>query len=827
MSRPRLHLICNAHLDPVWQWRWEEGAAEALATFRNAAALLGEYREFIFNHNEAVLYRWVERYDPALFAEIRSLAEAGRWSISGGWHLQPDINLPGLESLVRQIAEGRRYFWEKFRARPRVAYNFDSFGHSGGLPQILRLAGYKMYIHMRPQKEELALPADLYRWRGVDGSEILALRIAVGLYHTEHDNIQLRLREGTEMALRLGRDVPLFWGLGNHGGGATRQDLERITAFAAGEKRVEILHSTPERLYEALKEAGREAPVVEGDLQRVFTGCYTSLARIKRKAVESLGTLVQTEALRAACWWMTGEDYPEEDLQEAWRDHLFNDFHDILTGSCTEPAEKDALDLYGKTMETARRLRFGAAAAFNRLLPVRPGVVLPITVLNSNPSLIRTPIEVEFMADYRPLWKGEQHLRVFGLDGREIPAQEEQPESLLPFNWRKKLCFMGELPGLGAAHFEVRAYPGKRKSRKASHGHPDMNYKIDRRRGLITSLRAQNSGQLLRGLLLEPLVIEDEGDSWGTGCRSYRAVSGRFHLLPGSLKVIENGPVRTITESVLGYKRSRIVLHMIGYRSWPVIEFRLRIHWQEERKMLKLALPTVFDRGDLFCEIPGGSIRRPGDGEEHVFDRWALVEGETGRSRMSLAVIGCGSHGLDFKNGELRVSVLRSAAYCHERGFKLAESPARKFMDLGIHELRFLVTAGDAGDVRRSASALADWLASPPFAIAHLPFGGSGTAAGERHGDDQTDPAPDGGTDGFGLFSLDPANVHLTACKRSWDRKALVLRLHETAGQPTQARLSLSQPLRVISLEFGLFEIKTLRLERTGAWRETGLVSEI
>ena len=100
----------------------------------------------------------------------------------------------------------------------------------------------------------------------------------------------------------------------------------------------------------------------------------------------------------------------------------------------------------------------------------------------------------------------------------------------------------------------------------------------------------------------------------------------------------------------------------------------------------------------------------------------------------------------------------------------------------------------------RSASALADWLATPPFAIAHLPFGGSGTAAGERHGDDQTDPAPDGGTDGFGLFSLDPANVHLTACRRSWDRKALVLRLHETAGQPTQARLSLSQPLRVISL---------------------------
>ena len=137
-KRPRLHIILNAHLDPVWQWRWEEGAAEALATFGNAAAILRQYPHVIFNHNEALLYRWVEVYDPALFREIQRLVREGRWSISGGWYLQPDVNLPGLESLVRHILEGQRYFWEKFRVRPQVAYNFDSFGHSGGLPQTLR-----------------------------------------------------------------------------------------------------------------------------------------------------------------------------------------------------------------------------------------------------------------------------------------------------------------------------------------------------------------------------------------------------------------------------------------------------------------------------------------------------------------------------------------------------------------------------------------------------------------------------------------------------------------------------------------------------------------
>ena len=302
-------------------------------------------------------------------------------------------------------------------------------------------------------------------------------------------------------------------------------------------------------------------------------------------------------------------------------------------------------------------------------------------------------------------------------------------------------------------------------------------------------------------------------------------------LRPGSKRVIEKGPVRTITESVLIHKGSRIIIQTIGHRSWPVIEYRLRVDWREERRMLKLAVPTVFDRGKLLCEVPGGAIRRPGDGEEHVFGRWAIVgEGINGR-QYSLAAICTGPHGLDFKDGELRISALRSAAYCHERGFRLAESPARKFMDQGIHELRFLITAGEAGLVRRSVSALADWLATPPFAIAHLPFGRLSGEEDERGQGDKPAAAQkehiyEQDALGLSFLSLDPISIRLTACKRSDDGKALVVRLHEAAGFPTEARLTLPQPPRVIQLSFRPFEIKTLRIERTGAWREAGLISE-
>lgn len=818
-KHPAVHLICNAHLDPVWQWRWEEGCAEALATFRNAVELLNEHDNLIFNHNEAILYQWVERYDPSLFKEIQRQIRKGRWSVSGGWYLQPDLNLPGLESLVRQVVEGRRYFKERFNIKPRVAYNFDSFGHSAGLPQLLRLSGYKMYIHMRPQKDELELPSDFYRWRGVDGSEVIGLRISVGLYHTERDNIEQRLGEGVELALKLERDVPVFWGLGNHGGGATREDLKRIDEFIFKEKRVRIIHSTPDLLYESLKKEARNAPLFEGDLQRVFTGCYTSLSRIKREAQKSLGRLVQTEALRAATWWAFGQKYPKEELSEAWRDHLLNDFHDIITGTCTQSAEQDALGLYGKVEESLRRLCLGAAAAFNRRVGKSPP--LPITVLNANPSLTRVPVEVECMLDYRPRLKGNWHLRLFRLDGKEILCQEEQPESLLPFNrWRRKVCFFADLPSLGSANFRLDVFKGKKKIEEPK---PALLHRFGQKSGLVISLAAERSQEFLKGPLFEPLVIEDKGDSWGTGIWSYRNIVGRFKLRRGSLKIIERGPVRTVTESILIYKKSRIVLQTIAYSGWPVLEFRLRVHWNEERKMLKLSVPTAFEIPRLLGEIPGGVIHRPADGQEHVLGSWFLIQGKLKGKEAALGVVNSGQHGIDFADGEVRLSVLRSAAYCHEKGFRLGKSPARKFIDQGIHDLRLLIAAGEAINVRRFLPGLADWLSAPPVVYSHLPFGLAGNEKVSSRDRMSQDKAGEGIHE---ILSLEPETIRMTACKQSWDGKALVVRMQEMSGKKSRALLKLRNFKKDIRLFFKPFEIKTLRFEKRGTWREADLISE-
>ncbi|MEJ2635206.1 MAG: glycoside hydrolase family 38 C-terminal domain-containing protein [Calditrichia bacterium] len=815
MDIPTVHLICNAHLDPVWQWRWEEGCAEALSTFRTAVQLLREHDTFIFNHNEAILYQWVEEYDPGLFSEIKDLVREERWFISGGWYLQPDVNLPGTESLIRQITTGRHYFRQRFGVTPLVAYNFDSFGHGAALPQLLTKAGYKMYIHLRPQNPDLKLPSDLYRWKGVDGSEILGYRIAVGLYHTEYENMKQRLEEGVKLALQLKRDVPVFWGIGDHGGGATREDLNIIDAFMAKEKRVKIIHSTPDRFYNVVKHLYNELPVVEGGLQRIFTGCYTSLSRLKRRSVTSLHELLQTETLSTSAWWLFNQPYPHRQLEEAWKDHLFNDFHDILPGSCTEPAEKDALDLYGKASETARRIKLSAAIAHN-LGPVR-NVYLPVSVLNTIPHMPHVPVEFECMISHRPKWSGKWHLNLLNRDGSEIQCQEEQPEALLPFNqWRRKICFMADLPSVGLYNYHLEAIEGEKIQESAPSA---LNIEFDEKSGLLNSLSTGKGGNVLSGLLLRPLIMEDCCDSWGTECWQYRNVAGEFVTEPAGTRIRENGPVRTIYQTVLNYKSSRMILDTIVYAQWPVLEYRLRIHWNEQRRRLKLSIPTVLEKETVVHEIPGGFSESPADGQEYVHGRWLIVQGKSSHADTALAVINSGQNGFDFRDGEIRLSMLRSAAYCHERGFELGNFPERKYMDQGVHDIRLAVTIGRVKEIRDKVSALANWLNTPPAVYAHLPFG--------SFRKDLNLPQRFQSEDGFReFFRIAPQNIRVLACKPSWDGKSLVFRLQEIAGKNTMSELNLNDLQAFIRLNFKPLEIKTIRVEHSGRWAEVDMIDE-
>ena len=176
----KVHLIGNAHLDPVWLWRWTEGCSEVLSTFRSALDRLSEYPDYVFTCAGAQYYEWVERLDPGMFEEIRARVAEGRWVITGGWRIQPDCNLPSAESFARQALYSQRYYLEKFGRTARVGYNVDSFGHSAALPQLLRLSGLSAYVFMRPSlPDEKTFPFEerSFLWKGADGTCIPTYRV--------------------------------------------------------------------------------------------------------------------------------------------------------------------------------------------------------------------------------------------------------------------------------------------------------------------------------------------------------------------------------------------------------------------------------------------------------------------------------------------------------------------------------------------------------------------------------------------------------------------------------------------------------------------------
>ena len=162
-------MIGNAHLDPVWLWRWQEGFQAAKATFRSALDRMSESDDFLFTSSSAAIYEWVERNDPRMFAEIKARVAEGRWQIVGGSWIQPDCNIPCGESFARQGLYGQRYFKQKLGVTATVGYNVDSFGHHGMMPQVLKQSGMDFYIFMRPGPHEKGLPGRLFWWESDDG----------------------------------------------------------------------------------------------------------------------------------------------------------------------------------------------------------------------------------------------------------------------------------------------------------------------------------------------------------------------------------------------------------------------------------------------------------------------------------------------------------------------------------------------------------------------------------------------------------------------------------------------------------------------------------
>jgi len=349
----RLHLVPNSHIDPVWLWDKREGIDEVLNTFRSACDRMDEFPSLTFAGSSLQFYEWVLRFDPALFKRIQHRVAEGRWEVVGSWWIEADSNLPRAVSFRQHARLARAFERRHFGDTSPVAYLPDSFGHPASLPKLLAETGFKYFLFCRPGAHEKAdLPANLFYWEYA-GRRVLAYRLK---FHYAPfrplDDEHLRPMLDDEEFRRQPVNA-FFFGIGNHGGGPTIAEIEYYNRYLATHPPGDAGYSTCRRFFEeAEKSPG--IPTYQGDLHMHAVGCYSVLRALKESERHTEDALERTaRALRLVGRSTRG-------LNALWKPVLFNQFHDILPGSCTPQAEAEAREELGCVASTCRDLTYSA-----------------------------------------------------------------------------------------------------------------------------------------------------------------------------------------------------------------------------------------------------------------------------------------------------------------------------------------------------------------------------------------------------------------------------------------------------------------------------------
>ena len=816
-----IFLICNAHLDPVWQWEWEEGAAETLSTFRVAAQLCEETDGFVFNHNESLLYAWVEQYEPQLFERIRALVRRGKWHIMGGWHVQPDCNMPSGEAFVRQILRGRVYFREKFGVEPTTAVNLDPFGHSRGLVQILQKSGFDSYLFQRPGQEDCPLPDDLFTWVGYDGSTVAACRIHG--YNSALGKAAQKIRRHVEDCPENGFAVCL-WGVGDHGGGPSRQDLRDIGALQTelGDA-VTLRHATPEAYFAAVRESGQTLPRHAGDLNLWAPGCYTSMIRIKQQYRALENACFLTEQMASAAHLQTGMAYPKAALDEAMYDLLTVQFHDMLPGTVIEPAEQSTLRMLSHGAEILSRIRAQAFFALSGGQKAASADAIPILIYNPYPY----PVEDDFVCEmmlWDQNWAEEFSMPQVYADGTPLPTQCEKESSNLPLDWRKRVVFHAVLAPMQMNRFDC-AYtrlpqmpqPHTREDDEAFYlENARVTARIGKRSGALESYIADGREMLSAPCLLH--VVRDDSDPWGMCVSSFPDRTDAFRPLTATdaaewcgvsapldaVRCIESGSVRTTLEALLGFGTSRAVARYTLSAADTALQIELRIHWNETEKMLKFGVPTALENTRCMGEVAYGEEAFAQNGRENCAQKYLRME----NSDAAFAVCTDSVYGSSAEDGALYLTLLRSAAYCAHPILDRDRIPQDRFtphMEQGVRTFRFALRAGNAETIRMRTPRDAQLWNAPPMALSFYP--------------------PQGGTHSGAPFTLTGDPVTQTAFKKAEDGDGYILRLFNPFDRPANVRLTASAWKTQTDLTLAPFDIRTLRL-RHGSVTENDLMEK-
>ena len=344
-------LAGHAHIDMNWMWSWHETVAVTLATFRTMLKIMDEYPDFCFSQSQASVYRIVEEYEPELMEKIKARIKEGRWEVTATNWVETDKNMPSTESLIRHIEYTKNYMKEVWDIDPdslEVDFSPDTFGHSANVPEIDGHGGVKYCYHCRGLEGRQTL----YRFKAPSGKEILCYR------EQEWYNSGITPKIGQivfDISRRTAglKTILIVYGVGDHGGGPTRRDVESAYEMMKWPVFPSIRFGTFREFFKIAEQVRDKMPVVDREMNFMFPGCYTTQSRIKAGNRMTENAFRDAEDLGAAARILAGRPYKKTELEHSYRNVLFTHFHDILTGSCVQDSREYAMGLYSQSLALA------------------------------------------------------------------------------------------------------------------------------------------------------------------------------------------------------------------------------------------------------------------------------------------------------------------------------------------------------------------------------------------------------------------------------------------------------------------------------------------
>jgi len=783
-----IHAAGNSHIDMAWLWPWTETVEVVRNTFQSVLDLMREYPDFKFTMSSARTYEWIEEKYPAMFKEIQQRVREGRWEVIGGMWVEPDLNMPDGESLTRQILIGKRYFQSRFGVDVKIGWNPDSFGYNWQLPQIYKKSGMDYFVTQKLlwAHEFTTFPYKVFWWQAPDGSKLL----------TYFPRDYAASIEGPGMAKDLSvwapaiygpkvRDTPEMlhlYGVGDHGGGPTREMLDNATQLMSPDTIYPKLElGTASAFFDVLGKKLPElnVPTWDGELYfQYHRGVFTTQAETKQRIRRSEEIMLNAEKFGALAM-LGGRFYPQEEMNRAWKRLLFDDFHDIMPGSGIGVNYLDArrnledVRLFGNTVieDSLKEI-----AAHVNTQGTTHGEGVPLLVFNSLSWPRTGVIEAEVQ-----LPGNAKSISVTDAAGA---VAKSQLVNLDPATHRARFLLMASTPSLGYKTYFVRGTMTAMREQTALHASADtlenefVRVKIDPHTGCMTSLFDKRNNQealapaetdtggpkdKICGNLLQTFV--DKPKRWDAWNIDADFEEKHWDLdQADEVKLLESGSLRAVIRIKKHFQNSTFIQDVTLYPASPRVDVNMHVDWNEKHILLKVGFALGAHSPKATYEIPYGSVERPTTrntpAEKAQFEVPAMRWADISDDRHGFSLLNNSKYGYDAKGNVLRLSLLRSPEWPDPHA------------DEGHHEFTYSLYPHAGGwhealTVRQGYELNYNLLALQT----------------QKH--EGALPAE------HSFISVNADNVVLTAFKKSEDDDSMILRFYEWAGREGDVKIDL------------------------------------